>query len=198
MNISPFPHSLSISSLFSPSLSIFSKPGSHNLCNPAWLLVKQIPVYQIWENILRFKDDIILKKSIKGQFFPWSSHTCSMISKVDCLFSWLVVTMLKIPNLLNRDSNSKTSKCRPTTNSKSDPWQPKLAAYLSLACVHVTSVACTSPYLIKKKLELKKLPKQSELRAKGARCWRWQSGSSGKKVVTVLRFRAERQLLHIL
>ena len=117
VNLSPFPHSLSISSLFSPSLSIFSKPGSHNLCNPAWLLVKQIPVYQIWENILRFKDDIILKKSIKGQFFPWSSHTCSMISKVDCLFSWLVVTMLKIPNLLNRDSDFKISKCRPTTRS---------------------------------------------------------------------------------
>ena len=33
---SPFPHFLPISSSFSHSFSIFLQPGCHNLCNPGW------------------------------------------------------------------------------------------------------------------------------------------------------------------
>ena len=36
----PFPHFLSISSSFSYSLSIFSQPGCHNLCNPEHIIAQ--------------------------------------------------------------------------------------------------------------------------------------------------------------
>ena len=100
-----------------------------------------------------------------------------MISKVGWLVSWLVVvTMLKLHELLNRDSNFKMQ----AHNKFQIRSLTTKICCLPLSCMRALSVCCV--HISLSYLDLQKLKKQSELRAKGARGWRWQPGSSEKKL----------------